>query len=102
MPGTNAPRWDGEYEFGSPWGDDEVGADDVDDALTDDDVEETDVRPCAACGADVYEESDVCPVCGEFIIHEQCRSAMQPGWRVLLILLMIIGLVLGAGLGLMW
>lgn len=29
---------------------------------------EADVIPCPNCGTDVYEESDMCPVCGEFII----------------------------------
>jgi hypothetical protein len=102
VPETNAHRWDGEYEFGSPWGEDEVDADELDDDESPADGDETDVRPCPACGIDVYAEADLCPVCGEFIIDEPARSEQQPGWRKLVIVLLIIGLLLGAGLGMIW
>jgi hypothetical protein len=99
----NTQHWDGEYEFGSPWGDgdddDDVASDDSDDE-TDDDV--TDVHPCPACGADVYAESDHCPICGELIEDAPLRSEQQPGWRKLIIVLLIIGLLLGMGLGMIW
>lgn len=32
------------------------------------DDDEADVIPCPNCGTEVYEEADMCPVCGEFII----------------------------------
>jgi hypothetical protein len=98
--GRNTQRWDGEYEFGSPWGD-EVD-EDADFAGPDDEDTATDVRPCPACGAEVYAESDHCPNCGELISDVPLRSQQQPNWRIVLIVLLIIGLLLGAGLGGLW
>jgi hypothetical protein len=95
--GRNVQPWDGEYEFGSPWGD-EV----EEDAGFDDDDSVTDVRPCPACGAEVYAESDHCPLCGELITDAPLKSEQQPPWRILLIVLLILGLLLGAGLGGIW
>ncbi len=102
MSERDAQRWDGEYEFGSPFGDDDVGDaadfDDEDEAYDDD----TDVRPCPACGSEVYEESDVCPICGEYILDEPPPPTDQPDWRKFLIVLLIISILLAAGLGVLW
>lgn len=93
MSGRNVQRWYGEYEFGSH------GDDDLDDDSPEEDDDTTDVRPCPACGADVYVESDHCPVCGELITDSPLKSEQQPKWRIVLIVLLIIGLLLAAGLG---
>lgn len=67
--------------------------DDVDEDWPDEpEFEET--RPCPACGADVYEDSPRCPICGEYITHSRSSTwAGRPVWYVLLGLLGIIAVV---------
>ena len=49
-----------------PWEDDEIMEDDiVDDDLDDD---STDLLPCPACGAMIYEDSEQCPRCGRWVM----------------------------------
>lgn len=51
-----------------------------------DEVSET--IPCPNCGADVYEDAEQCPVCGEFILPGAGRLwAGRSAWWVLLGLL---------------
>ena len=44
--------------------------DDLDDDFRDEYGDETpaDTIPCSNCGTEVYEDSDHCPVCGEYLI----------------------------------
>ncbi|QDU39295.1 hypothetical protein Mal4_36340 [Maioricimonas rarisocia] len=67
--------------------------DDWDD-IPDDDDDESITLPCPACGADVYEDADVCPVCGEFIIRSSRVWDGQPAWWIGLGLLGIAAVVL--------
>lgn len=45
-----------------------------------------DVVPCPNCGAEVYEEAERCPACGDYIVHGGGRSAWEgkPLWWILL------------------
>lgn len=45
---------------------------------------------CAACGSEVYDQSEVCPICGGFV-HVQKKT---PAWAILVVLLMVTMLVL--------
>lgn len=58
-----------------------------------DEDEATSTIPCANCGAEVYEEADSCPVCGEFLIDGARPLDKKPAWFVALGLLGIIAVV---------
>lgn len=58
-----------------------------------DEEPESDVLPCPACGAAVYEDAVRCPVCGEYITHSTNVWAGQPAWWVLLGLAGIVAVV---------
>lgn len=58
-----------------------------------DDDESTSVIPCSNCGADVYEEADSCPACGEYLIGGSRPLANKPAWFVVLGLLGIIAVI---------
>jgi hypothetical protein len=40
--------------------------------------------PCPSCGADVYEDSEQCPVCGDYIVHSASMWDGKPLWWVVL------------------
>ncbi len=40
---------------------------------------------CASCGRDVYDQSEICPICGGFV-HEQTKT---PAWAIAIVLLMV-------------
>lgn len=77
-------------EFEDDWSDDHWSDDDSD----------TETQPCPACGADVYEEADQCPMCGEYIIDSGVSLAGRPLWFAILGLLGVIAVIV-ACLGLM-
>jgi hypothetical protein len=67
-----------------PWYDDE-GPGPADRDLTDD--ESTDTARCPHCGAEVYEDADKCPVCGEWILRAGVSPArLRPWWWIALAL----------------
>ena len=70
--------WDNEYE--EDWSDDDDG--------------DTLVIPCSACGADVYEDAEWCPICGEYIVHRTDAWQQKPTWWVVLGLAGIIATVI--------
>ncbi len=42
--------------------------DEPDEPDEDDEDDDSITLPCPACGTDVYEDAEQCPVCGEFIV----------------------------------
>ena len=56
---------------------------DPDDDWPEDDGE-SEVVACPNCGADVYEEAEQCPSCGEYIVHGSSLWDGKPLWWVLL------------------
>ena len=50
------------------------------DATGEDDADAAETLPCPACGTDVYEDADICPVCGEAILRHRPATAGLPGW----------------------
>ena len=59
--------------------------------------EEDDVTstvPCPECGAEVYEESVQCPVCGSYITHATDVWSGRPGWWMLLGVLGVLAAIL--------
>ena len=53
------------------------GPEDLADLGTD---ETTDVAPCPACGAEIYEDADRCPRCGEYI--SRGAAPRWPWWML--------------------
>ena len=48
------------------------------------DDESSDVLPCPECGAEVYEDAQWCPACGQFIVHRTSPWIGRPWWWVAL------------------
>jgi ribosomal protein S27AE len=53
----------------------------------DDDGGETLTRECPQCGADVYEDAEQCPLCGEWFTRRLTAWQGKPTWRIILGLL---------------
>ena len=49
--------------------------------------DETLTRECTSCGAEVYEDVEQCPVCGEWITDSTSAWSDRPTWWVVLGLL---------------
>jgi predicted amidophosphoribosyltransferase len=61
------------------------------------DCEETSTITCPACGAEVYEESPACPVCGEYITSTPSTGSQwagKPWWYVALALFGIFSVII--------
>jgi len=52
------------------------------DDFEDDSPSET--TTCPSCGAEVYEDAVVCPVCNEYVTHRSFVFRGRPLWYVLL------------------
>ncbi|QDV34785.1 zinc-ribbon domain-containing protein [Tautonia plasticadhaerens] len=78
--------------------DDDWDDDDDPDLDGDEDEEddgETAVLPCPSCGAEVYEDAERCPSCGDFIARRRLRGwEGRPWWWVALGLVGIGALIL--------
>ena len=69
--------WDGEFD-GEEW--------DAED-------DETLVVSCPGCGADVYEDAERCPVCGDYVVHETRVWSGKPLWWILLALAGVVAVI---------
>lgn len=49
-----------------------------DDEFDDFDDDESETVPCPSCGKEVYEESERCPYCSEYIVHNR---GINPLWQ---------------------
>ena len=91
-------------EIEESWDDDDY--DYIEDDEYDDDEEyeddfETETVPCPACGADVYEEAQQCPECGQYIDAADYRSGSayvwqdRPTWWIIAGIVGILAVILG-------
>lgn len=66
----------------------------ADDAYDDDDESYT--VECPECGADVYEDAEQCPSCGQYIIHSSLNYVWKdrPTWWIVLGFLGILAVIL--------
>jgi hypothetical protein len=55
--------------------------DDFDD-WPDDDSDEAEVVACPNCGAEIYEDAEQCPACGEWVTHSTHPLAGRAWWFV--------------------
>lgn len=63
------------------WNGDE---DEYDDEVDEEDDDVNAVATCPACGAEVYEDAERCPVCGDYIVFSTNPWYGQPWWWILL------------------
>lgn len=75
------------------YGDDWSG-DGYDEGWGTDDDEPVDTVPCSNCGADVYEDAEQCPRCGEWITHGTSALTAKPLWWQIIGVLGIIAVIL--------
>lgn len=79
-----------DYDSSDDW------EDDVDDDYPDD-SDESGTATCPICGAEVYEDTDCCPVCGDYIIPGATPSGSiwggKPWWYIALGLLGILAVI---------
>jgi hypothetical protein len=73
-------------EWGDDWDDDGEWDDEDPDSGEWDDDDETLTLPCPSCGADIYEDAEQCPHCGEYVEPTSTSAvwAGRPGWWILL------------------
>ncbi len=71
------------------WGDDLI-----DDGWSNDDDDVNEVVPCPKCSAEIYEDAERCPVCGEYVVHGANPWSGQPVWWVVLGLAGVLALIL--------
>jgi hypothetical protein len=97
----------GSHPFGNPLGSmgramsddlwfEEPGEELDDDAFADDqdDDDRTPTVPCPDCGAEIYEDTPRCPICGRYVTHQAGVWSGRPGWWILLGLLGILAAIL--------
>lgn len=75
--------------------DDRFDPDDFEDELPDEDQldETSETVPCPECGAEIYEDAERCPVCGQYVIHRRDVWAGRPLWWIVLGLLGVVAVV---------
>lgn len=75
---------------------DDMYADEED---VEDDDDSTELLACPECGADVYEEAQRCPSCGNYIVHDSNVWSGRPAWWIVLGLLGIVMTIVVLALG---
>jgi len=84
----NGPDWEGDDASAGGW---EEGAWDHGDHG--DDSAGAELVACPACGAEIYEESEQCPKCGEYVTQSTRAWDGKPVWWLLLGLAGIIAVI---------
>jgi len=76
------PRWTAADEA---WDDDREGDEDFDSDEDDSDLEDDDepTVDCPYCGAEILEEAQRCPHCGEYLSREDAPLEKKPWWILL-------------------
>lgn len=66
--------------FDRPFGDHEWPDDNDDEGFGDG----AETVPCPECGADIYEDAECCPLCGEYLVQRHdVWAGRSPWWLVL-------------------
>jgi hypothetical protein len=75
---------------------------DLDDEYADvnDDDEDNVTISCPYCGAEMYDDAEQCPHCGQYISSEDAPREGKPAWLIVVILLCIAMMLLGIIVGL--
>jgi hypothetical protein len=75
--------------------DDYYDAAQYDAAQCDDDSSET--LPCPNCAAEIYEDAERCPNCGEYVTPSSSLWAGRPAWWIILGILGILATIIVLG-----
>lgn len=67
--------------------------DEYDEDYPDDEDDEENTIECPECGAEIFDDIDVCPVCGHAIIHSTNPWQGKSAWWIVLGLLGIIATI---------
>ncbi len=86
-------EWEDDAGYGDDWSGDSYEDGDDEGWGTDDD-EAVDTVACGNCGAEVYEEAEQCPHCGEWITHSTAAHTTKPLWWQIIGVLGIIAVIL--------
>jgi hypothetical protein len=79
--------------------DDDLSDPDASDMDPDDEDEdysvnsETSTDTCPHCGAQVYEDAEQCPVCGQYITDENAPRTSHPRWVVWTAVVLLVPLI---------
>ena len=46
----------------------------------------SDTMACPSCGADIYDDSERCPFCGDYVVMRAGATSSRLWWRVALVL----------------
>ncbi len=63
----------------------------VDDA---DEDSETELLVCPQCGKSVYEETQQCPHCGDWIVPTYKNAHTKRGWLIAIVLLLVFAILM--------
>ena len=62
------------------------------------DLDRDDTMPCPHCRAEIYDESEQCPYCGQYITAQTSPFQSAPTWMRVLFVLIILAIVLSLAL----
>ena len=83
--------------------DEEWSEDDSDDEEFFDPDEPLDLIPCPKCGAEIYEDAQQCPTCGEYVIDGRAPPWKgKPAWYIALAVLGVIAILVTVSGVLAW
>jgi predicted nucleic acid-binding Zn ribbon protein len=57
-------------------------------------AEDDDTVPCPHCGADVYEDAEQCPACGQYLSAEDRPAGRPARWVMVVMVLALIAVLL--------
>lgn len=58
------------------------------------DSDQDHLMSCPSCGAEIYDESEQCPYCGEYVLTSASPFASKPTWVQWLFVIIVIAIVL--------
>ncbi len=75
------------------WDDNDPDEYDYETSDDDSDFDDSDTVPCPSCGEAVYEDSERCPYCGDYITFSTSPLSGRPTWWIVLGLIGIVAVV---------
>ena len=76
------------YRSQNDWDDEDDFDDGYDDDYGDDDDAEVDTKVCPYCRAEIYEEAEECPECGNYLTGREGAAGGKPMWIVVTVIVL--------------